>query len=737
MRIGHLAKSTTLLCFLLGSSAALNAADAVELDAITVESSTIDDRFESKRTEVSSTAVRSGEEIEKHHAENIANVLNTIPGVTARINEGDSNKIHIRGIGQEVYMGEKPGVAIVIDGVPVQERAGSVNIDMDNIESIKVIKGGASYLYGNDALAGAVVITTKRAKAKNEGMIATEQGSHGYEKYLAQYNGSTEDFAVMVQGSYKASDGYWEDSDYWTKSINGKLQYYIDDTSDITFGADVTKRYENDSGSITAVVYDDLGNPVDQIATNPESKGEVGYSTDYDIDLSKFFLTYSKDFSDTANLMAQVYRYEDTTENKSGAYDTDRDGGRDDHLYDAYANTIQTGIKSELRNDSEVLATMIGLDLANNEEDKNSVYRVDYTDRRGTDHTVGEVNSDTSFEEKIRAIYGEVKYGVTDKLVASVNARYDALDYDYSNDFDPAASETWNKDFEEFSYRVGAVYKFNPDSIVYTSVSTGFRVPTIDQLYAGDILSGRYVYENNPDIDTEKTYNYEIGYRGKTDLIQYEVSVYQLNRDDMIVRNGGNYVTDPDYASQYGNFADVRNRGLELSLNSDRTKDLSFDLAYTYLDSEYTRYDNYTLVVFDETVPPRGADVVVDRYDLAGNSVPRISKHTVYLGADYKILNNWSLTAEVTHKSSQYADELNQVKVAGYEVYNLRTKYNTALLGFDTELFAKVDNVFDEQWYMMPRVTGDRNDDGLYNAGDMGLTVNPGRVFYAGLSMRF
>ena len=39
------------------------------------------------------------------------------------------------------YMGEKPGVAIVIDGVPVQERSRKdVNIDSDNIESYKNYK---------------------------------------------------------------------------------------------------------------------------------------------------------------------------------------------------------------------------------------------------------------------------------------------------------------------------------------------------------------------------------------------------------------------------------------------------------------------------------------------------------------------------------------------------------------------------------------------------------------------
>ena len=713
--------------------ATLNASE--DLGLITVESSIIDDKFDAKKLEVSNTVTLKGSEIEDYHAENIADVLNNIPGVTVRKNEGDSNKIHIRGIAGEVYMGEKPGVAIVIDGVPVQERAGSVNIDMDNIESIKVIKGAASYLYGNDALAGAVVITTKRPKGKNEGFVTAESGSHGYEKYVANYMGSTEDFAFQLQGSYKASDGYWEDSDYWAKSFNGKLQYYIDETSDIIFGADISKRYENDSGSITHTTYNpDTGKYTNQVETNPTSIGEVGYSTDYDIDLSKYFVTYSKDFDNNSNLMAQIYRYEDTTTNKSGAYDSNRDGLRDDHLYDAYANTLQNGLKSEYRMDSDKLAYMVGLDLARNEEDKNSIYRVDYTGRDRVLHPIGEVNSDTSFTEDISALYGELKYRINDKLVTTLNARFDHLEYDYTNN---KTSDNWKKDFNEQSYRVGGTYTLEEDQIIYSSISTGFRVPTIDQLYAGDILSGRYAYENNPDIKTEKTYNYELGYRGKYDLLTYDAAIFQLDRKDVILRNGGNYVADPNSRANpimYGNFADVQNRGLELSLNSDRSKDYYFVANYAYLDSKYTRYDEYKLILHD-TVTDK--DYVEGTYDLSGNTVPRTSKHTIYLEGNYWATPNWLLTAGVNYRSSQYADEMNQIKVDGYAVANLRTKYNLKVSNLDVEFFALVDNLFDEQYFMMPRVTGDRNDDGYYDLRDMGLTVNPGRVYTVGLSVKF
>jgi iron complex outermembrane receptor protein len=402
-------------------------------------------------------------------------------------------------------------------------------------------------------------------------------------------------------------------------------------------------------------------------------------------------------------------------------------------LYNAYANTLQEGIKSEYRQDGDKLAYMIGMDIARNEEDKNSVYRVDYTDRSGP-HYIGDVNSDTNFNEDINAFYGELKYQINNKLITTLNVRYDQMKYDYTNYL---TSSTWDKDFDEMSYRVGATYKLEENSIFFANVSTGFRVPTIDQLYAGDILSGRFVYANNPDIDTEETYNYELGYRSQNGFLTYDIAIFQLDRDDMITRNGGNYVADPNTRLNpimFGNFADVRNRGLEFSANSDKSKEFSFEVGYAYLDSKYKRYDEYKLILTD---PNTGDDYVEGNYNLAGNTVPRTSKHTINLEGNYRATENWMLTADLMYRSSQYADEMNEIKVGGYSVTNLRTRYNTNLYGFDTEFYGKIENVFDKQYFMMPRATGDRNEDGIYDIGDMGLTVNPGRTFLIGLNVKF
>lgn len=127
---------------LLSSLIASSCFGAENLGTIGIDSTTIDDRFHPSRTEVSSTSSIEGTKVDEAHIENLQQVLQSIPGITSEIKAGDTLKIHIRGVENQRYMGEKPGVAVVIDGVPVFERTGAVNIDLDNIASIKVIRGG-------------------------------------------------------------------------------------------------------------------------------------------------------------------------------------------------------------------------------------------------------------------------------------------------------------------------------------------------------------------------------------------------------------------------------------------------------------------------------------------------------------------------------------------------------------------------------------------------------------------
>ena len=79
----------------------------------------------------------------------------------------------------------------------------------------------------------------------------------------------------------------------------------------------------------------------------------------------------------------------------------------------------------------------------------------------------------------------------------------------------------------------------------------------------------------------------------------------------------------------------------------------------------------------------------------------------------------------------------------GYTLLNLQARYDTKLFGNSLECFVKVDNALDNQYYRAAflhsdkRGAADGGTDDMISAEDASITVDPGRVFYAGIAYRF
>jgi iron complex outermembrane receptor protein len=711
----------------------VSAAVAEELGIIQVESTTIDDRFENKRAEPSNIAVIGGEEVDAAHTQNIQQLLQGVPGITTEVQSGDSLKIHIRGVENQVYMGERPGVAVVIDGVPVFERTGRVNIDLDNIESIKVVKGGASYLFGDDALAGAVIITTKRGAANAGIKLGAEVGSFGYKKGLVRAGTAGESFNGHVQVSRREIDGYYDDSASKSDYVNGKLQYYVDDASDLTFGFEHSDREKNSHGSVRGVTA---------AKEDPKSEDPAynDYANRYDVLLDKLFLTYSRDIGKSGNLMVNTYQFSDRTQYLSSPLDADPSA----YTYDNDYLQIQRGVKAEYRSGGESLAWMLATDLRANEYD-NEVTYLDCSEAWGA-CSVGSRYDDNSTDEQVKALYGELKFRPADKWVMTLNGRYDVIDLDYADALDSSLDA--DKQFKVASWRLGGNYALSGDLDFYANASTGFRAPTVSQLFVGT-GSPTMRTEANPDLEPEHALNTELGLRVRSTLfgvpMEMDAAVFQIDRKDHIQATAGQYTTSSD--NIYDNIGDMRSRGLELALSSDSKRMFSFDLAYTYLISEYTRYDNFNLQTYNPAynpacnpyVPPFSCapKYLSTMYDNTGNEEPRVPNHHLNLAAHLMPKVNWLVSLEMDTISSYYADEINQERIGGHTTFNLLLNYDRQWGGSDWAFFTRVDNLFDRNYYNTVRGHSDQNEDGVYDQEDLSIVVNQGRTYTAGVSVKF
>jgi iron complex outermembrane receptor protein len=732
------------------------------LPEVTVSSTTIDDRFDSKRGEPSNVNNISGKKVDERHGQNIVEVLESIPGVTAEVQSGDSVKIMLRGVEAQRYMGEKPGVAIVIDGVPVVERTGRVNIDLDNIESIKVIKGGASYLFGEDALSGAVIITTKRG-AKMAGYTASaEVGSFNYRKGILRAGFAEGQWVGHIQRSKLQSDTFYDQGDWGRDYVDGKLQYMIDDSSDLTFGFEHAIRNKDSHGTVKGVTAALL---------DPTSvDGGKDFARKYDVTLDKVNLSYARDTGTGGNLLVNTYLFKDHTygwqnpngflRNSDGTFlygtstDSDMSTLRDAYVSGRDTRQTQSGAKAEWRQGGEQIAWMGGLDLQQFEDRSLSNNLVTYTSRStpvgfsNPLNLAGTVTEDSVSTSDTRALYGELKWQLSAPLTATFNARYDNIAQKYISNLPPTATQisegrttTGEKTFNVLSERIGFNYAFTKTRELYTNLSTGFRIPTLSQLYGGTISPTGSVAPN-PDLKPEHSYNAEVGLRAKTELfgipLDTDVAVFQIDRKDFILNTGGQYqsttgATLTNALEQYQNIGGVRNRGLEASIKTDAREVWSGDMAYTYLHAIFTRNDTYWMSMGSRSVPLPSV-----LYNNTGNVVPRTPRHKLNLTSRYRPADGWTFTGEMNTQSGIYADEVNIVWVGGRTVYNLMANYEFKReQGMKWSAFARIDNLFDRYYYSTIRGGSDGNGDGVYDAEDMSITVNPGRVWTVGASLSF
>mgnify|MGYP000038408864 CR=1 FL=1 len=156
-----------------------------------------------------SVANVAGDKLSRVRATSVSQALQgSMPGVQVTRTgsmPGASATIRVRGI---TTIGESDPL-IIIDGVP-----GNLNLDVDDIESISVLKDAASAsIYGARAAAGVVLVTTKRAK---EGQLNIEYsgdfgvvkptafpGTVDYKRYMEITNETTwNDGGNVVSGQY-------------------------------------------------------------------------------------------------------------------------------------------------------------------------------------------------------------------------------------------------------------------------------------------------------------------------------------------------------------------------------------------------------------------------------------------------------------------------------------------------------------------------------------------------------
>lgn len=222
-------------------------------------------RRQSRASEVSSSvAVISGTELERRQAQDVSDAVQDVPGLFVRPYGalGDVRTASIRGssAGQ---------VLILMDGQRVNNtQSGEVDLTtlpVEGIDRVEIVRGGASALYGADAVGGVINVITK-TRGVSEGMTADMKvlsGSYGTREGEIRGDYSSGKSYTALSYRYLKSNGNFgfhpapdssatrANADFLSHALFGKERWGLDERRTLSLTGQYFTNEAGDPGTIS------------------------------------------------------------------------------------------------------------------------------------------------------------------------------------------------------------------------------------------------------------------------------------------------------------------------------------------------------------------------------------------------------------------------------------------------------------------------------------------------------
>ena len=204
------------------------------------------------------TSELKAEKIESLKPKDLTDVLSYTPGTYVSTGAKSEWSVKLRGLSTN-------RVTLLYDGIPVYEPYYNSfdlkAISSDQVDSVKVVKGASSVLYGPNTMGGIVDVLSKRP-ASDQFTLRLDYGTQKTTGIYASGALRGRNILFTGSGSREASDGYnWVNggstelrgnSDYERTNLGGKLYYYPGNGAEVM--AEVNF-YQAEYGVPTATAY--------------------------------------------------------------------------------------------------------------------------------------------------------------------------------------------------------------------------------------------------------------------------------------------------------------------------------------------------------------------------------------------------------------------------------------------------------------------------------------------------
>lgn len=580
--------------------------------------------------------------IDETERRNIEESLATVPGVfTEDRHHGEANVVSFRGIGLHTHVTR--GILVLVDGVPVNEADGRTSfegIDMENAESIEVLKGPVSAMYGPNGITGVINIKEAEPKKGLHGGFRGSIGSYNTQKIAGNINGGTDDLKYMVKGGYYYSKGYQDRSSYSSGRFGVKVSNNFHAAGKLSFTADYIQTSGESAGPLDSTLFADRST----VSTNN--------FTGSDKNLHRINLIYNKSFNVSTDFQVNAY--------KRGRHD--KGHYLDTRWSEDYINLLggEVRLKRAYTLFGKRNVVVVGSSFDNETGTSEEFLRDEDTGE------IGEMNDKGESIYQMLGLYAENELMLLDNLSLTLGLRFDQVSYDWKDQFNTGDDNTSaSKDITAFSPKLGLAFNPTKTLTVFGNVSKGFNPPLITQLFIGSSYSGLA----NSDLKPEYLTNYEIGVRGEiASKFSYQFSLFVMDFNDQIATEIDTLISMR--TPVYKNIGKTRHQGIEVAAKYRINSQWRAFVSYSYLDAKFIEYTDYT-----------------------GNQLSKTPHNKANAGVSYTF--NFGLTASMdyVYVGNYFMDNDNVNEYEGYALLNAKLQYQRKgwNLGFGVENLTNVN----------------------------------------------
>jgi iron complex outermembrane receptor protein len=531
-------------------------------------------------------------------------------------------------------------------------------LSSSGVNSVEVVKGPLYVLYGSDAMGGVLYIEPEKYLTSDDLEIdytgIYNSNYSGFSNNLG-LKGSSENFSYMLRaditdnGNYSSPDGEIENTWFKQNDFKAGVAYQTEKfQSDLRFSMSETEVGipHMEEG------HDDHDDHDDHEEDGHDDHDDHGEEDHYQ-EINHTTLTWKNTFDMGNDHTLDITLGRQLNERKEfGGHEEEGHDDHDDHEgheegeaeLDMELETTSIDIKLTMPQ-SDDLNLIIGTSLLN-QENKNFGHETLIPDA----------------EKKDFGLFALGQFDIDDSSQALIGVRYDNRSI---------SSESSSNDYSNFNGSLGFKKDFG-NSTLRINLSSGFRAPDLIELYADGSHHGSFQYKKgNTNLEAEESLQTDLSYQINNDNSIVSFDLFYNDISDYIYLNPSSMFEDGlrvyDYMQQ-----DSKLYGGEIHLN----KNTSIDWLSYYTSIEY---------VFAESMD--------------GEALPFISPLTLNQVFNIDFGNNYSVEIDFIAKAKQSRVSTFEEETDGYSVLNLSGNYKTEFMTNDLNLFWRISNVFDKEYY--------------------------------------